>query len=414
MPTTPPEHVVPQRAAFAPWHKVRKQFIRQRQWNWLILKLAKRYLKAHLQEERADWSVAEDDTDAEDSQEVPESVQLERPLRFLVIPGDDLLDVRSLCNEANSLSFFIRYLGFNDGHGSDELRTRLHIANNQVTSFARVAKDSLVLHDRFQEIAKPNSQAHGYLKRYGPFHVVNLDLCDSLFPTITGHLEDYFSALHRLIEYQMANQTTPWLLFITTEVAPREVDPVLLTRFCKPTRDNCDMHSQFAAELSRLLPAALLPLESPVIDATNLTEEEMAQLFGIALSKTLLGFAKTASPQWKVEMLTSHKYTVNQELHVSMLSLAYQFRPITSPPLDPTGISAAELVLPSPFDELGFALKMISAVERISDVDSLLIADPALRDEILNSSADLLASAGYDRQRYVAWVNEGEGNVQGA
>ena len=128
------------RAEFQPWHKVRKQYIRQRQWNKLTSRMVDRYLKSQLQNDAADWSVAEEDAEAVGtSAEVPESVRVDRPLRCLVIPGNDLLDLRSLWKEHLPHNCFIRYLGFNEVQGSDQRGTRVHVANNEVTSLARVA-----------------------------------------------------------------------------------------------------------------------------------------------------------------------------------------------------------------------------------------------------------------------------------
>ena len=96
----PEQHCAQTRDEFMPWHKVRKQFIRARQWNKLIVRMVERYLKLDLQHEHGDWSVEEGETDAvERASEVPESIRFDRPLRCLVIPGDDLLDLRSLWND---------------------------------------------------------------------------------------------------------------------------------------------------------------------------------------------------------------------------------------------------------------------------------------------------------------------------
>jgi len=59
-------------------------------------------------------------------------------LKCLVIPGQDLLDIRALRNDVGDLKCYIRYLGFNESHGSDHRGTRIHVANNAVTSFSDV------------------------------------------------------------------------------------------------------------------------------------------------------------------------------------------------------------------------------------------------------------------------------------
>ena len=53
---TLPQHTQPARDDFEPWHKVRKQFIRERQWNKLIHGMVQR-LSHQLAREAVDWSL---------------------------------------------------------------------------------------------------------------------------------------------------------------------------------------------------------------------------------------------------------------------------------------------------------------------------------------------------------------------
>ena len=209
-----------------------------------------------------------------------------------------------------------------------------------------------MLADRFQSIASEKTQAYHYLKQYGPFHLVNLDLCDSLFPTTSRSPVDYISALHRLIVYQMKHQTTPWLLFITTQVEPGLVNAPEFQKLCKPIRQNHDRHPTFAAELERLVPTGTFQTEEPVIEISGLDEEGMVRLFGVALGKHLLSLATSAHPNWAVQMLPSYRYWINRDPHVEMLSLAFQFRRKFSPPVDHTGLSALQIEPPTFPDEL--------------------------------------------------------------
>lgn len=386
---------------FAPWHKVRKEFIRQNQWNKFVVRYAVRYLQHDLQEVSAvdEWS-------ADEVVEIPDSIKIARPLTCLVIPGDDLLDIRSLHRDTECIQCYIKYLGFNYRQGSNQQNTRVHIAHNDVTSSRRVSTDSIVLPDLFQMVAKQNSQAYSYLKRIGPFHVVNLDLCDSLFPNVDGNIQGYFNALHAISAYQMKEMAAPWLLFITTEVAPKEVDTEQFNRLCQPTKTNM-RHPDFQHALSRMLPTDQLKSDAP-LDFTTFTEKQLIDLFGVALGKALLSFCSSAGETWKMEMLRSHIYSLSREKSVSMLSLAFQFTPIARPPQDATGISTLNLPSPSPFNEAELATKLVSSVASITDIDEVLDTDLDLKQSILESSADLLELAGYDREAYLRWVQNGE------
>lgn len=404
VPSELPQHTSPPRDDFKPWHKVRKQFIRERQWNELVRRVVDRYLRQQLQHEPVDWSLDQDEDDTVNQMtEIPESVRVERSLNCLVIPGDDLLDVRSLWSYIRSYKCFIRYLGFNEAQGSDQRGTRVHVSNNEVTSLDRVARDSRVIPDRFQSIASQNSQAYRYLKEHGPFHIVNLDLCDSLFPTRVAEPNDYYKAVHRLAEYQMKTQTSPWLLFVTTQVEPAVVNGPELERMCKPIRTNWDTHPEFALRLGAVIPNAAFEVDGVTINISELDEERMIFVFGVALGKWLMALATSASPQWFLQMLRSYRYAVRRGPFADMLSLAFLFRPKFSPPVDATGLSDLQIAVPHFPSEVECALKLVSAMQNIADVDALLQDDTDLRALMETASADLLESAGFDRGKYLQW-----------
>lgn len=395
-----PEHIIPPLTTFKkPWHKVRKQYIRRHQWNALTKRRIEGKWRSDLQRPS---------TCAE---QFHSSMHVARPLRCLVIPGDHLLDVRSMWTEISPLDCFIRYLGFNEGHGSDEVGTSVYVANNALTSLGGVVPDSHVLRDHFEAIAAQDSQAYAHLKHYGPYHVVNLDLCGSMFPNTVQNVESYYTALCRLLEYQFAAQKTIWLLFITTMVEPAVVDENLMQKLCAPTKHNFVTHSDFAAKIGNLLPPEALgdvKGEGKNVNLNGLSEEHLISLFGVALGKWLLRLGYSASPEWTVEMSRSFRYSINEEKGAIMLSLAFEITPNFAPPVDATGMSKLETTVKSFPSETESAIKLAEAVASIADVDNTLekdvIAKTAMRDE----AADLLESAGYDRMTYLQWVDEGE------
>jgi len=393
-----PKHSAAERE-FAPWHKVRKEYVRREQWNKFIKRYAKKYLRNDLQD-----SSNEDEWSADEPSDIPDSVVISQPLSCLVIPGDDLLDIRSLHRDTEDIHCYIRYLGFNHRHGSEQPNTRVHIAHNDVTSSPRVSNESIVVRDWFQVVAKKNSLAYRYVKRLGPFHVVNLDLCDSLFPNQDGDVQAYFNGLHAIAAYQMKNMAQTWLLFITTEVAPGEVDPEQFGKLCQPTKNNLE-HVVFREALSGMVPIESLEPEG-IVDLSKLDEKQLIDLFGVAIGKALLTFCSSAGSNWKLEMRGSHIYTINTEKNVWMLSLAFQFTPIVRPPIDATGLSNIKLEAPKLFDEAELATKLVASVGNISNIDEILDSDCSLHQSLLNSSADLLAEAGYDRDAYFQWVED--------
>jgi hypothetical protein len=402
-----PVHSVPPRNTFLPWHRVKKEFIRKNQWNEFTARMIKRYWRQQLKQQEGEWSL-EENAEAGDKVELPPDVVLERTLKCLVIPGEDLLDIRALWRDVNELNCHIRYLGFNESFGSNQKGTRIHVANNAVLSLPRVSPDSWVAPDRFEAIQSNESQAYRHLKNYGPYHVVNLDLCGSMFPNTAKDPGEYYTALNQLLIYQFANQKCEWLLFITTMVEPAVVDADRLQALCKPTRDNAQRHGDFAAKLKTFLPENALQNVATTIDLINFSEDQMIQLFGVALGKWLLALSQKAQPQWSVAMRPSFRYPVNKDKGAVMLSLAFALKPNITAPVDETGMAKLELVTKRFPDERECALKLAESVSHIRDVDELLALDAELKSRLRDSHADLLEAAGYDRSAYIKWVDEGE------
>jgi hypothetical protein len=238
--------------------------------------------------------------------------------------------------------------------------------------------------------------------------MVNLDLCGSMFPNTEQSVQPFYEALGSLLEYQFAAQKTSWLLFITTMIKPALVDEDLMQKLCEPTRDNFDAHVDFAAKVEGLFARAALEAGTKTVDLTCLSNDELIRLFGVALGKWLLHLGQSPSPKWTVGMRRSFRYSINEYEGAVMLSLAFEMTPNFAPPVDATGMSKLKIVAKAFPSEKICALKLVESVTKIADVDRLLAADATLKIELLKEAADLLESAGYDREKYIQWVDAGE------
>ncbi len=408
-----PEHIKPMvlpLTDFKPWHRVRKQFIREHQWNYHVTNVAKRYLRGALQTEEGQWSIeSEVIEESIREQEVPEDIRVERPLKCLVIPGDDLLDLRLLWKALEGLKCWIKFLGFNSSMRADRYREQVHSSLNDVFTKSRVFLESQVIPDEFQAIASNTSQAYKLFCDYGPYNVVNLDICDTLLPH--GDEEktrNYYTALHQLITYQLREQTKPWLLFLTTQVDHLTASQVGMNKLGGPTRRNCDTHAEFAERMGGLVPKAAFTGGQHAFDISVLKPENLEQVFGVILGKYFMELLSNATPRWTVHMLSAYRYTVEPQAGIPLLSLAFVFNPQHSPPIDKVGMSNLKPKTGPQPSELEVALKLISVAQKIQDVDRRLREDQALWEATKASSADLLESAGYDREAYLKWVDGGE------
>ncbi len=369
------------RKDFKPWHRVRKQFIRERQWNHEIRFLAQRYLRR----------------------------EVNRPVRCLVLPGEDLLDVRCVWRGLQDEGCELRFLGFNNAAIAQERRRLLDVAENAVTQLTRICKDSHVTSDAFQNIARKTTHAYQAVRNYGPFDVVNLDLCDSLVPRgKPGEMETNYSALHQLLCFQLERQRTPWLLFATTQVDRESANQPEINKLAQPLRENCNQHDNFADALERLIPRAAFQSTDHALDISGLDVNQLTNLFGVMLGKWLMQPLAQSSPRCSVKLLPSYRYTIRPDTNVAMLSVGFLITPHFAPPVDGTGVSTVQTNVRQFPGELESAIDLVAVAEGIRDVDGILAADSKLKDELTNSSADLLAEASYDRDEYLRWVADGE------
>ncbi len=400
------QHIDPPRKTFLPWHRVRKEFIRRNQWNFLAKKMAERHWKT-LDKAQALESVSSDDSEAATPSITAKAITFERPLKCLVIPGEDLLDIRALWRDTKDIGCHIRYLGFNESHSSSMAGTRLHVANNMVTSLPRIAADSYVTHDSFESIAKTTSRAYKYLKDYGPYHIVNLDFCGSIYPSQNSSSSNFLTAIHQLLTYQFSEQRTQWLLLITTEAEPAITDISAMNKLCGATTNNLKVHADFEGELSKLFPDNTIDTQQ-TIKLSDLSPEHLITLFGVAFGKWLLHLCYAGQPKWALHMRRSYRYAINPEKGAIMLSLAFELHPIIQPPVDATGNSNAQVIPKNSPSEVDCALCLLKRISDIRDVDAFLNENTLERESLLNSHATLLHDAGYDKEAYIDWVKNGE------
>src|ERR1043166_7063570 len=292
-----PQHVPLPRRTFKPWHKPRKQFIRELQWNADVKKLCTKHLKF------------KDD----------------RPLHYLSLPGDDLLDIRMLQKCLSNLKRDLKYLGLHESHGASQQNTWLNLSTNEVNSLPGIWAGSTVIHDLFQQIANKESQAYRHLQNYGDFDVVNLDLCESVSPLrgkgISG--PSYYDALNVLMEYQVNSRTEPWLLFLTTRVSKKLVEEGDMQKLSSCVRANSKEHPDFATRLIEMLPSAAGQDISEGSFLKSLPESDFFNLFGLGLGKWLL---KLVSAPWSIRMQRGYAYSVEPG-PLDMASLSFLVRP---------------------------------------------------------------------------------------
>ena len=191
---------------WAPWHKPRKQWLRSNQWtkeiNDLIGKLR----------------------------------LTERPLSYLSLPGDDLLDFRVLAEYCEEKQMPVKLVGFNHLRDGNKTTREYEVALNEIRSCDFVHDRTDVHQDDFNEMSDTKSLAYHFANEKGPYDVINLDLCDSFSGSSSETSFPYYKAALNLFDLQIKNSTEPWIFLLTTRSDRAKVNLDHFENFWKKSR----------------------------------------------------------------------------------------------------------------------------------------------------------------------------------
>lgn len=365
------EASLPEEKKFLPWHRPRKQFVRHRQWCEQIKRM------------------------------LSDAPLADGTLKYLGLPGVDLLDLRhfhaEIC-EASNIN--LRFLGFNSSaRPNTHAHTELNISLDEVSRLPRVDPRSDVIGDNFALVAQDNSIASRKARELGPFDVINLDLCDGFGAQAPGELNNsYYDAVNSLFALQSRSKS-PWLLFLTTRADRESIDPgvlqVLLSKYIDNLA-NCQSfldasREKFAIETEAALRAAV---ETP---------DGLLSVFLTGLCKWFLGLALANQPPSSVELRSVIGYRVEADAeHEDLISLALRFTPTFVPAGDPLGLANPPA---DPPDECALSARALKRVAQRLDADKILEEDANLNQDMVDTTASLLAMARYDAVAYKAWAS---------
>lgn len=349
---------------FKPWHKPRKQFVRREQLSALLLRLYER---------RDSWE----------------------PLRYLGLPGTDLIDLRylhkQLCQDNDRA---LRFLGFNtEAKPNNPADVELNISFDEVRQLANVDPQSLVLNDDFRQIGNEKSLAWKRTQKLGPFDVVNIDLCDGLAADPPQKHGSVYDALAQLMAFQFRNPN-PWLLLVATRIGRGKFDADAEQQIVKLFKENVDTCEGFAETCEQYL-----ELDARSIDPATCSESDHLKLMIAAIGKWLSALVKAPGPS-RVELASTHGYRVYQgAAQEDLISLAFRVEPVIMAP--PNALSPTP---PISEDECATAKAILRRSTRRVDVDTILKQDPQVLEQSIKETEQLLEQARYDPTAYRAWL----------
>ena len=355
------------RTSFLPWHHPVKQVVRDTQWSKLTEQLIIRERESH-------FSV----------------------LRYFTLPGEDLLDVRTLAAVCQPRRIQIEYFGYNtaaaDG-GRGAVRAAALRQAGITTSNAQVVLG------RLEDIAARNSHEARRLSDCNHFDVINIDACDHLSYRPEGHERCTFDAIHTLMQHQMTAKQS-WLLFITTRVKPSLLgDPGM--KFQQAIHDNLAYKpKEFGAALSEALEAKRDLLTTAVAQAWANSGDKFLKLYSIGVGKYLLQFFHSQQNMpARVQLASACAYRVHEE-SPDMLALAFKITPagIRSLPPGTGGATTAPLL------EIEHAIHVAKHAQNLRDLDREMRDRQTVLAAAVQGSAKLLREVGYDIGAWREWL----------
>ena len=364
----------PKQKEFLPWHRPRKHYVRVEQWCAEINKMLQM---------RSDAPV---------------------PLKYLGLPGIDLLDLRhiykTVCSPRN-LGF--AFLGFNTALASNkDDQTEINISLDEVRRLPLVDEASDVLKDDVCLLGDKNSIAFERARAFGPFDVINLDLCDGFGKHAPGTLtKSHYQALAGILKIQLLSKT-PWLLLLTTRVGHNDVHKELLDTFVEVYGANLDTHDSF-----RSLSGKTFGITGrDDIPQKIATERGHADLFLTGLCKWMSNLAINNNPRATIDVKSVMGYQVAPQASCEdLISVAIEFTPHPATIVDPAGVIVDP---PENPNEVKMALASLQKVAERSDVDRILLEDQPIRDLMLGEMKELLDAARYDIPAYLDWLANGQ------
>ncbi|HDS1050480.1 hypothetical protein NPS54_26390 [Pseudomonas putida] len=373
---------------FAPWHKPRKQWIRDQQWGVLIKGIINNL----------------------------ELAKQKRSLNYLSLPGVDLLDVRALEEVCTETNVKVKFLGLNyiDSNSHEELAEQA-LSLNEVRSLEYVDQESTLITERFESLCDNASIAsQQVLAPHKSFDVVNIDLCASFARYKPGTWNSLYTAIHRLFVHQTFCRTEPWLFFITTRTNKEKVDADAFLQLMKSVGEavSPDLLIEFMT--------GRMGVDSALVHPMKLSQETLTSLQHMNCFTASFGI-------WKLRILLSGDYKSESHMHKpfmyhveskdavpDMASMSFWCSRLPPAGIDPTGLSSVGNGTVNNRVEKAFAKQarraFVSTMDGVN-LDTYLAENNDDYQLALARSKELLRRARYSLETYDDWVAEQQAKI---
>ncbi|MBD9390321.1 hypothetical protein IB237_24265 [Agrobacterium sp. AGB01] len=359
----------PEPLQFEPWHKPRKQYVRVEQWLRHVEGIFRTL--------------------------GPQSFVDGEPLRYMTLPGPDLLDIRMVADFCSSKSIKLRYTGFCHSTDTEERRLRQNVNEFSLTHKESVVSSSKVVRSRLQDVGIKNSEAAIEMVKGGPFDIINIDACEPLAgddENASGRLVD---AIRSITAYQLANRRKSWILFLTTPIQADSISKSSMAALNEQVVINTKNDELFAEELSTRFETG----EDVAAYLDRVSKDNgdvLLSVFSLGISKWLIHLAEQAT--FKVKKLKGYSYSMFRKppYDANMVSLCFLFEPNEIVIQDGTGLTGNPPAIAANGDPaISLHVRALRKSFEIENLDTKLRANKSLHDEMVAQSKEILKRVGY-------------------
>lgn len=364
------------KTTFEPWHKPRKQHIRMYQWADAIVSriIARRV--------------------AGDS----------KTLRYLSLPGNDLLDVREIRRVAVKNDITLKYIGFNSVRQGGSEDQALNRVENEIRGLDGVDDTSQIFRRRLESIVNDETGVYTQLRDNGPYDVINLDLCEHVFADAPGHGASYLDVLLTLADVQVQRGARHYLLFLTTRMEIGKVPVRVHSALSDILLRNAAADTVFSADLSARFCSSTESLQEALAgDAAGWPLQKLIDFFILGLGKWFCSALFQAFPH-HLELLSAEAYRVYDH-DPDMISLGFHCTAAPTIRIDPSELASGPHFGAPSIEEIDVAKTMLRNLSIARDLDELLENDPQAYAYALAETERLLQEARYDIEAYHRWLN---------
>lgn len=315
------------RREFAPWHRPRKQVVRQIQWGSEI-----------------EWLL---------NRKSPEDLSL----RYLGLPGADLLDIRYFYGRfCRGGEHYLTFLGFDESaRPGSTYRDALNVSLNEVRRFDHIDERSDVVGDDFRRLSDDQSIAWELAQRLGPFDVINLDLCGYMTHDEPAIDPNYYNAIYQLCGLQQ-RQRGPWSLLLTSRLDQVNFANETLDKLLDALKSNLDRCEDFAVEFDACFGA----LHYTVEQAKAWDAATFFKAMSVAIAKWFLVMAQAMRNVLSISSVAGYQIYKDAR-YLDMVSIVLRFVPSAVIGPDRTGLARGasslvdECTQAAPFPKKGFS-----------------------------------------------------------